>query len=628
MPIAAKTSLLIQRAVTFAAIFTTGFVGLALPTWGARFPLPLLQGGIAAAATYRWGRRMGLPVFIAGVTFQLATKQSLIASVGVGAGLAVGGLVSAWLLEKNGFEPNFGRARDVLIFLFAVVVGMSITPTIGVAGFLLAGAPSATPQYLRWIRWWSNTMVGVLLVSPALIAISRQSLTRFYEHWIEGVLWILCVASCCAVIALSPTPGRSAIVMFSIMLVVVSAIRFGLVVSTLGALSISTMTAVSFSFGFGMFGELTEFPGRLTLFSFTAMLIAASLLITALLAERDAAALEKLRAEHRYAQIFNGSPQAIWVHDPHDLRFLLVNEAAQRQYGWTLDELLTRNVAVLAPATELNILPSGPTSDGAVRDYAGPFETRHVTRDGRILEVEVWMRSIDLGGRPAELVFAVDVSERRTFGNALVDAQAGEQRRIAREIHDGLGQELTGLALSLRALATRAERSLPPSAADLDGLAKLATRCIEGAKRIVQGLSPLNDAGGSLEAALGALARRASLSGTLVRFRATGEVPLAASTDTLDHFYRIAQEAVQNALTHAAARAIDLELRSDTGGIELSIVDDGAGLPVDIASRAGLGMRTMHFRARAIGGRLTIETLGKHGGVAVRCEVAQAPSHG
>ncbi|MEA3150449.1 MAG: two-component system, LuxR family, sensor kinase FixL, partial [Gammaproteobacteria bacterium] len=425
------------------------------------------------------------------------------------------------------------------------------------------------------------------------------------------------------VIAFTPTPvGRSVIAMVSVLLVVVSAIRFGLVVSTLGAVSISSMTACSFAFGFGMFGQFEEFLGRLTLFAYTTTLVAASLVITALLAERDAAARERLRAEHRYAQIFDGSPQAIWVHDPVDLNFLLVNQAAQRQYGWTLGELLTRNVSVLAPPGVQHVLP-GREPGTPIRPDASPFDTRHLTKDGRVLEVEVWIRSIDLGGRPAELVFAVDVSDRRTFDKALVDALAGEQRRIAREIHDGLGQELTGLALSLRALATRAERSRQPGAADLDDLAKLAAHCIEGSKRIVQGLSPLNDAGGSLEAALDALARRASLSGTVVRFRATGAVPLSVNTETLDHFYRIAQEAVQNALTHAAASSIEIELRSDSPGIQLSIVDDGRGLPADIAERKGLGMRTMHFRARAIGGNLSIETRAG-GGVAVRCEAPRA----
>jgi len=91
-----------------------------------------------------------------------------------------------------------------------------------------------------------------------------------------------------------------------------------------------------------------------------------------------------------------------------------------------------------------------------------PLETRHLTRDGRVLEVEVWSRSIDLAAQPAELVFAVNVTERRAFG------------RIGQEMHDGLGQELTGLALSVRALANRAAREREAIAEELSELASLA----------------------------------------------------------------------------------------------------------------------------------------------------------
>jgi len=174
------------------------------------------------------------------------------------------------------------------------------------------------------------------------------------------------------------------------------------------------------------------------------------------------------------------------------------------------------------------------------------------------------------------------------------------------------------LALSLRALATRAARLQQPDAADLDDLAKLAAHCIQGSKKIVQGLSPLDDAGGNLHSALQSLARRASMSGTPVRFRALGEAPSSVRTDTLDHFYRIAQEAVQNALKHAAAAAIDIELRASKSDLLLSIVDDGRGLPADLTARQGLGMKTMQFRAVAIGGSLVIETV-LGGGTAVRC---------
>jgi signal transduction histidine kinase len=172
--------------------------------------------------------------------------------------------------------------------------------------------------------------------------------------------------------------------------------------------------------------------------------------------------------------------------------------------------------------------------------------------------------------------------------------------------------------LSLRALATRAARSHQPEADDLDALAKLAAHCIEGSKNIVQGLSPLQDAGGNLASALDALARRASLSGTPVRFRAVGAALPVVRAEALDHFYRIAQEAVQNALKHAEAGGIDIELRTTESDMRLSVTDDGRGLPVDVSLRQGLGMRTMQFRAIAIGGALVLEP--RHGGgTAVSC---------
>jgi PAS domain S-box-containing protein len=615
--------LAVRWVTTFVSIVATGVVGFALPGWGAHFPLPILPSGIAVAVTYRWGRRMWLPVLLADAAIARYIGQPLFVVAGVALGFTGGAIVSVWLLDRNGFDANFSRALDAPIFLFAVVAGMTLAPTIGMVAVLLSGVSSEPPDIVRWFHWWSNTVIGVLLVSPALIAMSRQSLTRFTEHWVEGALWMLGVAILCGVMALTPGPsGRSTVVMFAILIVAVVAIRFGLVISALGAIAISFTTAYSIAFGAGIFGNVNELSGRLIYFLFSATLIAASLVITALLAERDAAALERLRAERRYAQIFNGSPQAIWVHDPLTLDFLLVNEAAQRQYGWTLGEFLSMTVSSVAPPGEPNILPTYEYNTGGSDDHAAPFETRHLTKDGRILEVEVWMRSIDLGGRAAELVFAVDVSERRSFGKALIDVLAGEQRRIAGEIHDGLGQELTGLALSLRALATRAQRNQPLGATDLDDLAKLATRCIEGSKKIVQGLSPLSDAGGSLELALDSLARRASLSGTPVRFQACAEAPLTVKTEALDHFYRIAQEAVQNALKHAAATAIDIELWTDSSEIRLSILDDGRGLPTSMTAHHGLGMRTMHFRARAIGGTLVIETP-RGGGTAVRCEAPQ-----
>jgi signal transduction histidine kinase len=601
---------ILRLLITFVAVFAAGATGLMLPSAGAHPTLPLLTSGIAVAACIRWGRQMWPAIFAAGLGIDLWMHQPPIASLGVGMGVATGAALTAWLLERRGFDAEFGRARDVPLFILTVALGTMLVPTLGLIGFRVAGDSSALTDPLRWVRWWSNTSAGVLLVGPILVAVNRRSLARFADQWAETALWLLGVALCC-IGALSfdrSGVGRPLIVLLAFLMIVVGAIRLGLVVTAFGALVMSVTAGVSFALGRGVFGRPELLAGLASVWSFSAALPCVSLIITSLLAERDREGLERLRAEQRYVQIFDGSPQPLWVHDPHTLAFLLVNEAAVRQYGWGREEFLTRSVSAL-------------TAPG------DPFETRHLTRDGRVLAVEVWTRVIDLGGRQAELVYASDVTERRALGSALIDAIATEQRRIGQELHDGLGQELTGLALSARALATRAERERQPIAPSLVQLASLANSCIQAARRIAQGVSPLSDADGNLQAALEALAARSSFGGTVVRFRSHMETEITLNLDARNHLYRIAQEAVQNSLKHARATTVEIELRARAGGVGLAIDDDGVGLPNSSSRRVGLGMRTMQFRASSIGGRLAIRAR-KGGGVSVVCEVAQPQTMG
>lgn len=619
MPVASRT-FAIHLLVVFAAVFAFGALAFALPSFGSRLSLPILPSGIAVAATHRWGRRMWPAVFLAGMAIDLRNGQPWITSIGVGLGLAGGASLCTWFLETGRFDPGFARARDVPLFILAAAFGMTLAPTFGLLGFYFGGGTGFTLDPLHWMRWWSNAACGVLLVSPILLAYNRRSFTRFREHWLEGLVWSFGILICCGSTLLEQSAnGRPLIVVLANILIVVSAIRFGLVVAAGGSFIITTMTAVSAAFGIGAFAQLDQIQGLVTIWSLSASLSGLSLIITALLAERDDAALEKLRAEQRYAQVFNGSPQPLWVHARDSLNFLLVNDAAMRQYAWSREDLLSRTVQVLA-APGKSALPPPEDSAATVEPAPEPFETQHVTKDGRLLEVEVWMRPIDIGGQPAQLVFAIDVTERRAFGQALMDAIGGEQRRIAEELHDGLGQELTGLALSVRALANRAQKERDSISVDLDQLAVLATSCIQDAHRIVQGLSPLTNADGNLEVALEALAKRSSLSGTRVQFHSHNDVALTVELKVRNHLYRIAQEAVQNALKHSGARGINIELRSRPGSLTLSVIDDGHGMNANAGDGTGLGMRTMRFRASAIGGKLSFKR-GTNGGNSVVCDV-------
>jgi PAS domain S-box-containing protein len=607
---------------TFIAIFLTGALGFALPRLGGRLSLVLLPSGFALAAVYRWGNRMWPAVLLGGVAIDLWEHQPPIAALGVGVGLAAAALLAAWLLRRWGFDGTFMRARDVPLFILATSLGMALAPSFGYVGFWLSGAPDPHTDWLHWSRWWANTTAGVLLVSPALLAVDRNSLASVRERRAEATLWVLGVLACCGAITILPGAlGRPMLALAGLILMVVGTIRLGLVVAATGAFMLSAVTAASFAFGVGAFGDLYELQGLVITWTFVAALNFVYLTITALLAQRDAAAQATLRAEHRYAQIFEGSPQPIWVYDQSTLRFLMINQAALKQYGWSREEILSMSVAALIPPGEPQTAPIDErgTAPGSGSE---PFETKHLTRDGRVLEVEVWTRSIECAGHAAELVFALDVTARRAFGRALVDAIAGEQRRIGQEMHDGLGQELTGLALSARALANRAVRERDRIADDLEQLAALATSCIQDARLIVQGLSPLTDAEGSLDKALETLAQRGSLSGIPVRFHSRLETPIALDLKVRNHLYRIAQEAVQNALKHSGASAIDIELGSRDGNVRLAVLDDGRGLPEETPG-VGLGMRTMRFRSSAIGGRLQIGRRAG-GGNSVTCDVPQS----
>ena len=612
-----------RQLVSFAGVFVAGLASFALPIFGAQYALPVLPSGIAVAASQRWGVGMWPAVLIAGMAIDLSTRQPLVASVGVGIGLAASTVLCTWLLERYRFDATFARTKDAPLFMLTVAAGMTLAPTFGMLGFKLTGSPFTRSDPVQWIRWWANSTLGVLLVSPIFMGNLRSYLLRFNEQRRMATLWLGGVLACCVGTLIgSPLIGRPLIVVIAVFVTVFGTMRFGLAIAALGTLAICALAGLSMSFDVGVFAQLPALPAHVTLWSFGAALTGLNFITTALLAERDAAARHRLRAEQRYFHVFDGSPQPMWVYDQDSRKVLLVNAAAVRQYGWSQEEFLANPVDILAPPDEPHIVPE--REDRPDDGFPEPLETRHRTSQGHLLDVEVWTRTIEFDGRSAELAFAVDVTERRAFGQSLVEAVAAEQRRIGQEMHDGLGQELTGLSLSLRALANVAHRDRDVLAADLDDLARLATTCIAETQRIVLGLSPLGEDDDGLESALEELATRSSLSGVRVRFIGHHQGTLIQEMKVRHHLYRIAQEAVQNALKHSGAKSIEIELVADDGGIRLSISDDGHGLARTPALGLSLGMRTMRFRASAIGGKLSInQTSGKH---SVICEVRHRQS--
>jgi signal transduction histidine kinase len=216
-------------------------------------------------------------------------------------------------------------------------------------------------------------------------------------------------------------------------------------------------------------------------------------------------------------------------------------------------------------------------------------------------------------------------NERKRLESALREAAAEERGRLAKELHDGLGQELTGFAMLADGLAKQIERSGLPVPAELERLASMAGRAITTCRDIARGLSPLSGARSGLTEALRDLTDRANgPPGPRVSLSVELHDPLTTSREVSEHLYRIAQEGLTNAMKHARAETVEVRLDVDAHTVRMRVLDDGVGPPDPAVSSSGLGLKTMHDRAAAIGGRLSVVARHERG-TAVICEAPQGP---
>jgi PAS domain S-box-containing protein len=212
--------------------------------------------------------------------------------------------------------------------------------------------------------------------------------------------------------------------------------------------------------------------------------------------------------------------------------------------------------------------------------------------------------------------------ERETVQREVLAIAAREQRQIGQELHDGVGQELTGLGL----MALSLSQGLPEATAEK----RTAFRLIAGIDQVHQqvrelsrGLIPVHVESRGLAAALDDLAARTTeASGISVTAECPEWVELSDHT-AATQLFRIAQEAVSNAVRHARPRHVRLTLRTEPNGLRLRISDDGIGIPGGPDHSYGLGLRIMQYRAGVIGGDLQVGP-SHRGGTVVSCTLPRS----
>lgn len=284
-----------------------------------------------------------------------------------------------------------------------------------------------------------------------------------------------------------------------------------------------------------------------------------------------------------------------------DGRFVDVNDSYAQRLGYQPAELIGKSYEGLLSEESLQrvrrILDSR---------FQGVYEVVARSRSGKTFPAEICGVNVDVGGRHLRVSAARDISARVAREQAVAEAADHEQTRIGQDLHDSLGQDLTGLSLGLERLRRDLQEQDSRQAELAAQLGQALKRSIQSVREISRGLAPMLGEGGDLKLALKRLVDDTSrLHGVECIAHLDAASHLQDVTDAT-HVYRIAQEALANAVRHGQASQLRIDTELSEGLFRLTIDDDGRGLPSK-PQRPGLGMRSMASRARILGGTLDFE---------------------
>lgn len=337
----------------------------------------------------------------------------------------------------------------------------------------------------------------------------------------------------------------------------------------------------------------------------------------------------------RLQTMFEMAPIAIWITDGETIIF--ANRACATLFG-TADnrELIGRSIYTLIEggsrssvhnAVQRALANEGPTSAGA---------QRIARADGTLREVEIMVAALPDQGRAALQMAINDITglsherrelersrqELRQLSSSLVDAREEERRRIARELHDELGQRLTALHMELSSLKSIQQTDMGTQR--IDAMMGMVDETVASVRRIATELRPLmlDDLGliAAIEWLAGSWARRMNIN---MRLELGDEDP-NVSDSTAIALFRMVQEALTNIARHAHATRVSIRMRERSGELELVVHDNGIGFAKKSLQREGShGLKGMRERAYMLGGQLEVGS-SRIGGARVRIRVPLA----
>lgn len=266
--------------------------------------------------------------------------------------------------------------------------------------------------------------------------------------------------------------------------------------------------------------------------------------------------------------------------------------------------------------------------------HAGRMATRSTcagkarTGKGRVTPVEL---VIDGHGddQPLSLIITTaEGTDRQRLQRDVLDMRERERRRIGRDLHDSLGQQMVGLGMLVRDMARRLSEQDNDLAEIADRTVEIIDEMVLHTRDLARGLYPVElEAKGLVQALRALVTQTSDRAGVRAELRVYEGRPITLDVERAAQIFRITQEALSNALRHAKAHSILVSVQNDDEGLDLSVIDDGSGMPDRNAQGDGMGLRMMAERASILGGVLTVGS--EEGrGTRVRCIIPSAASTG
>lgn len=312
------------------------------------------------------------------------------------------------------------------------------------------------------------------------------------------------------------------------------------------------------------------------------------------------------------ATVLDSLDALVYVADMETHELLFLNKYAQESFGNVTGKLCWQALhpdqgGPCAFCTNSRLLIDGLPGEPVIWEFENPLNhCWYMIQDSAIKWVD---------GRIVRLGIATDITEGKQseehilrLERQIMEISERERERIGHELHDGLGQQLTGIAFLSKALSHKLDAQALPEAQEASQIVAMINQAVSETRQLARGLQPVEVEANGLMSALEGLANNVeALFHIKCGFHCSTPV-LLHDRNSANHLYRIAQEAVNNAIKHGKAKHISIELAAPQGRIQLVVRDDGSGMDqLSSDNSPGMGLQIMRYRANLIGASLDIE---------------------